>query len=207
MADRSAYTVSTAVDPTAVRPPIDDVNEIIRTTPDRVLAVLADLKAQGYRQLTDLGAADYLERSPRFDVIYHLTALPAQATAVAELGRPRRARVLCGVGEGVTVPSAVALWPSANWPEREIFDLFGITFSEHPDLRRIQMPADWEGHPLRKDYPLRGPARDRTPRPPFASKTNVPAQMPPTGAVAESLRRQIFERMHRNGSDESEAKS
>ncbi|HVA38569.1 MAG TPA: NADH-quinone oxidoreductase subunit C [Candidatus Dormibacteraeota bacterium] len=207
MADRSFQTVSTAVDPTAVRQPIDDVDEIVRTTAGQLLEVLARLKSQGYAQLTDVGGVDYLERSPRFDVVYHLTALPTRASGVADVGRPKRARVLCGVDDGAAVPSAVRLWPNADWPEREVFDLFGITFGDHPDLRRIQMPADWEGHPLRKDYPLRGPARDRTPRPPFANKENVGSRVPPTGEVAERLRQEIFERMRGERSGESEATS
>jgi hypothetical protein len=100
--------------------------------------------------------------------------------------------VLVGVpGKDATLTSVVDLWPSANWAEREIYDLFGIVFSGHPNLKRIQLPDDWEGHPLRKDYPLRGPAREATPRPPFALKSNVPAGTPPSGKVAAALQRQI----------------
>ena len=142
--------------------------------------------------LLDLGGVDYLGREPRFDVVYHLLALPARVATVAEVGTPRRLRVLVGVpAEGPELPSATALWPSADWAEREVFDLFGIVFTGHPDLRRIQMPYDWTGHPLRKDYPLRGPAREATPRPAFALKSNVPAGTPPSGKVAAALQKQI----------------
>jgi len=101
-------------------------------------------------------------------------------------------RLLVGVpADDTTLPSVADLWASADWAEREIFDLFGITFTGHPNLRRIQMPDDWEGAPLRKDYPLRGPAREKTPRPAFPLKSNVPAGTPPSGKVAEALQRQI----------------
>ena len=91
----------------------------------------------------------------------------------------------------VHVPTATDLWKSADWADREVFDLFGLVFDGHPDLRRIQMPNDWEGYPLRKDYPLRGPAREKSPRPPFALKSNVQAGTPPSGRTLEALQEQV----------------
>jgi len=174
-----------------VRPPIDDA-EIERLERSALRERLLALRSEGMTMLLDLGAADYPQREPRFDVVYHLLAIPAKAATLAEVGRPRRVRLLVGVPvEDPTLPSVADLWPSADWAEREVFDLFGITFSGHPNLRRIQMPDEWEGAPLRKDYPLRGPARDKTPRPAFALKSNVPAGTPPSGKVAEALQRQI----------------
>jgi NADH-quinone oxidoreductase subunit C len=182
---------STALDPTAVRPDIDDAR-IVRVAPSAVRAELERLKAEGFALLLDIGGADYPGREPRFDVVYHLVKLSPAATSVAEIGRPDRVRVLCGVPEAdAVVPTVSDLWPAANWAEREIFDLFGVRFAGHPDLRRIQLPADWEGHPLRKDYPLRGPARERTPRPSFALKSNVAAGTPASGRTAAALQRQI----------------
>lgn len=182
---------STALDPTAVRPDIDDAR-IVRVAPSAVRAELERLKSEGFAMLLDIGGADYPGREPRFDVVYHLIKLSPAATSVAAIGRPDRVRVLCGVPEAdPVVPTVSDLWPSANWAEREVFDLFGVRFAGHPDLRRIQLPADWEGHPLRKDYPLRGPARERTPRPSFALKSNVAAGTPASGRTAAALQRQI----------------
>jgi NADH:ubiquinone oxidoreductase subunit C len=182
---------STALDPTAARPPIDDAT-IERVEPAALHTRLHTLRSEGFTMLLDVGGVDYLTRIPRFDVVYHLLRLPAKTATVSEVGTPQRHRVLCGVpGEHPRVQSVVDLWPSADFAEREVFDLFGIIFDGHPDLRRIQMPADWEGHPLRKDYPLRGPARERTPRPAFANKSNVPAGTPPSGRTADALQRQI----------------
>lgn len=179
-----------AVDPTSVRPPIEDA-AIERVEPSALRSRLEALKAEGCAMLLDLGAVDYLQRKPRFDVVYHLLALAPKAATVGEVGEPARVRVLCGVEEGQHLPSVMDLWMSADWAEREVFDLFGIVFDGHADLRRIQMPLDWEGHPLLKDYPMRGPARERTPRPAFASKSNVVAGTPPSGSTFEALQEEV----------------
>jgi NADH-quinone oxidoreductase subunit C len=113
----------------------------------RTLRDAPDLR---YSFLADLTAVDWPERQPRFDVVYHLLSLATRAVV--------RLKVRVGdEGEDEPhVPSVVSVWPTANWYEREIFDLFGIVFDGHPDLRRLLMPEDWVGHPLRKDYPLTG---------------------------------------------------
>jgi NADH-quinone oxidoreductase subunit C len=180
-----------AIDPPGLRPPIDDA-DIERVEPAELHARLAELKAAGFTMLLDLGAVDYYQREPRFDVVYHLLKMPVKKASVAEIGKPERKRVLCGVpNDDARLPTVEDLWKSANWSEREIFDLFGITFDGHENLRRIQMPYDWEGHPLRKDYPMRGPAQERSPRPPFALKSNVQAGTPPSGRTLEALQEQV----------------
>ena len=103
-----------------------------------------------FDMLMDVTAVDMPDRDPRFDVVYHL-----YSTA-----NNHRLRVKVGVCEEVClVDSLSELWPSANWMEREVFDLYGIAFRDHPDLRRILLPDTFEGHPLRKDFPKRGLAR------------------------------------------------
>lgn len=111
-----------------------------------------ELKRQGFDMLMDLTAVDWLPtgREPRFDVVYHLFSTRGMW----------RVRIKAGVGEAdPVIDSLVPLWPAANWPEREVWDLFGIRFEGHPNLQRIMMPDDWEGFPLRKDYPLEGTER------------------------------------------------
>jgi NADH/F420H2 dehydrogenase subunit C len=179
-----------AIDPPSLRPPIGDA-EIERVVPSELRARLEARKAAGYAMLLDLGAVDYLTRKPRFDVVYHLLKLAPKPAGVSEVGTPARLRMLCGVEENEHVPSVMDLWKSADWAEREVYDLFGIVFDGHSDLRRIQMPHDWEGHPLRKDYPMRGPARERSPRPSFANKSNVVAGTPPSGRTLEALQEQV----------------
>ena len=179
-----------AVDPTAVRPEIDDAR-IERVDPAALRARLEAFKSEGFSMLLDIGGADYLERRPRFDIVYHLLKLPAVPATIEAIGKPLRLRVLCGIDDGIALPSVADLWPSANWAEREIFDLFGVRFDGHPDLRRIQMPVEWAGHPLRKDYPLRGPALEKTPRPEFALKSNLVAGTPASGRTAAALAKQI----------------
>jgi NADH:ubiquinone oxidoreductase subunit C len=179
-----------AVDPPSLRPQIADAS-IERADVANVRARLLALRAEGYTMLLDLGAADYPLRVPRFDVVYHLLKLSPSAGSVAAVGSPQRLRLLCGVdGANAHVPTVSDLWKSADWAEREVYDLFGIVFDGHPDLRRIQMPHTWEGHPLRKDYPLRGPAKERAPRPAFALKSNVPAGAPPSGETLAALQEQ-----------------
>jgi NADH-quinone oxidoreductase subunit C len=179
-----------AIDPPSLRPPIDDA-VIERVAAPELRARLEACKADGYALLLDVGAVDYLPRAPRFDVVYHLLRLAPQAAGVGAIGTPARLRILCGVDEGQPLQSVADLWKSADWAEREVYDLFGIAFEGHPDLRRIQMPVEWDGHPLRKDYPMRGPARERAPRPAFANKTNVVAGTPPSGRTLEALQEQV----------------
>ena len=99
-----------------------------------------------FSSLVDLTAVDHPERDPRFDVVYHLLSMYQN----------QRIRVKAGVGEDEMVPSLIAVHPSANWLEREVFDMFGILFSGHPDLRRILTDYGFRGHPLRKDFPTTG---------------------------------------------------
>jgi len=180
-----------ASDPPSVRPPIDDA-KIERVAPEALRARAIELRVAGATMLLDIGAVDYPNREPRFDVVYHLLAMPVKAASVADVGTPQRFRLLVGVSaESASLPSISDLWPSADWAEREIWDLFGITFTGHPNLTRIQMPHDYEGHPLRKDFPLRGRLDEATPRPSFALKSNVGGSTPPSGKVAEALQRQI----------------
>ena len=101
----------------------------------------------GFGFLADVTAVDWLDLSPRFWIAYHLLSIQ----------QSHRVRVKVGVAEeDARVASIVPLFPAANWYEREVFDLFGVVFDGHPDLRRIEMPDNWEGHPLRKDYGLGG---------------------------------------------------
>jgi len=97
-----------------------------------------------YTLLTDQTAVDYPKREKRFEVIYHLYSFK----------RNDRLRLKLIVGEGEKVPSVVGLWPTANWLEREVFDMFGVEYEGHPDMKRILLPEGWTGHPLRKDYDI-----------------------------------------------------
>lgn len=100
--------------------------------------------------LSNLCGVDYPDRPERFEVVYHLFSVP----------RRHRINLKIRVADGEPAPSVTAVWRTANWHEREAFDLLGIPFEGHPDLRRILMADDWQGHPLRKEYPIRGYDRD-----------------------------------------------
>lgn len=96
--------------------------------------------------LVDVLGVDYHPAAPRFEVVYHLYSIP----------KKHRIRVKVKLGEGESAPTVTDMWSAANWPEREAYDMFGIVFEGHPNMKRIYLADDWEGFPMRKDYPLRG---------------------------------------------------
>jgi NADH-quinone oxidoreductase subunit C len=107
---------------------------------------LRDTPGLEFDFLTDLTAVDYPTRPQRFDIVLHLYSMTQNHLL----------RVKTGAADGESVPTVSGVWKAANWEERETFDMFGIVFEGHPDLRRILLAEDWEGYPLRKDYPLAG---------------------------------------------------
>src|SRR3989441_6230524 len=119
----------------------------IRIEPAHIVEVCDGLKRDDdtpFNYLSDLTCVHYPDRKEApFEVVYNLYSIPAN----------ERVRLKVAV-DGDGVASVTGVWPAANWPEREVYDLFGVKFRNHPDLRRILLPPDWEGHPLRKDYPL-----------------------------------------------------
>ena len=121
-----------------------DTARALRDTPELRFALLADI-----------AAVDYHPREPRYELTYLLASL-----GVAGFGdTPKRLRLKVRVeggpgGNDARVPTVSGVWPAANWAEREVWDFFGVHFDTHPDIRRLLMPDDWEGHPLRKDYPV-----------------------------------------------------
>jgi len=117
---------------------------------ERIVDVCTLLKTDRelqFDQLLDVTAVDHLSREPRYDVVYHLLSHP----------RKTRVRLKAPVPDGdPRLPSVTGVWRAANFAEREVFDLFGIRFDGHPNLRRILLPEHWEGHPLRQDHPVGG---------------------------------------------------
>ena len=111
-----------------------------------MLALLRDDRQAAYTQLIDLTAVDYPDRKNRFEMVYQLLSMHNNM----------RLRLVTEVGEGQAVPSATGVFMAANWAEREVWDMFGIFFAGHPDLRRLLTDYGFEGHPLRKDFPLTG---------------------------------------------------
>ena len=118
---------------------------VVRVAADSVVALVEAAHAAGFTMFTDLCAVDHHTREPRFDAVITLTALDP----------PERIRIITGVpGDDPTLPSITAVFPGADFYEREAFDLFGLHFAGHPDLTRILLPDDWSGYPLRKDFPV-----------------------------------------------------
>jgi NADH-quinone oxidoreductase subunit C len=131
--------------------------------------------------LVDVCGAHWPERALPFEVSYIFHTLATNA----------RLRLKCSAGaDAPALPSLVGLWPAANWPEREIYDMFGVTFEGHPDLRRILMPYDWEGHPLRKDFPLGEEAVEFYRPPaggPASTRAGAEVSAPPSAGSARAL--------------------
>ena len=125
-----------------------DRNELTLTVPrDRIRDVCRTLQAAGYNFLETVTCVDWYPSEPRFQVTYHI------------LSHSLKERVrLCAMADSIdpSIDSITPVWPSANFYEREVWDLFGVRFHGHPNLRRILLPDEWEGHPLRKDYPVEG---------------------------------------------------
>ncbi len=157
MAENSSQNTNVVVErlrawsPTAVSEVIEFRGETTVVVPRNVLRDVAERcrgdKELQFNLLSDSTCVDRYPLEPRFEVNYHLVSIPRRDRL--------RLQVRLSSSDPV-VDSLVPVWPGANWLEREIFDLFGIRFSGHPDLRRILMPDDWEGYPLRKDFPVEG---------------------------------------------------
>ena len=134
--------------PGAISEPVTFRNQpSLNVAKEQLVAVCEFLKGTGggaYTLLTDETAADYPKREKRFDIVYHLYSFSGND----------RLRLRVRVSAGEKVPSVTGVWPTANWLEREIFDMFGVEYEGHPDLKRILMPDGWQGHPLRKDYDI-----------------------------------------------------
>jgi NADH-quinone oxidoreductase subunit C len=132
----ASYEVGTSVDFATIFVPADKLVETCQA--------LRDTPSLRFNVLVEVTAADYLPRQPRFEVVYHLLSIPNRL----------RLRLKVRTGADGAVPTVQGVWRGAGWLERETWDMFGIVFAGHPDLRRLLMPEDWEGHPARKDYPV-----------------------------------------------------
>jgi len=125
-----------------------ELNELTLTVSrDRIREVCRTVQAAGYNFFESVTCVDWFPSEPRFQVTYHILSH----------GLKERVRLVAMVDSiDPSIDSITSLWPAANFYEREVWDLFGVRFNGHPNLRRILMPDDWEGHPLRKDYPVEG---------------------------------------------------
>jgi NADH-quinone oxidoreductase subunit C len=146
--DHPALKAILAWKPEALADAKFDRNELTLTiAAGEIRAAARTVQAAGYNFFEDMTAVDWFPSAPRFQLSYHI---------LSHIYKERiRLRVLVD-GEAPAVESITSVWPAANFYEREVFDLFGIIFDDHPNLRRILMPDDWQGHPLRKDYPVEG---------------------------------------------------
>ena len=136
----ASYEMGRSVDFATIYVPADKLVDTCRA--------LRDTSSLGFNAIIEITAADYLPREPRFEVVYHLLSVPNRSRIRLKVRVAGNA-----AAEGV-IPTVQPVWPGAGWLEREVWDMFGIVFAGHNDLRRLLMPEDWEGHPARKDYPV-----------------------------------------------------
>jgi len=148
MASHPAVSAVVAWNPDALTDARWDRDELTLTiSREEIVAAASTLQRAGYNFLEDVTAVDWFPAIPRFQISYHI---------VSHSHKERiRLRVLIDES-AASVDSITPVWPSADYYEREVFDLFGVRFDGHPNMRRIMMPDDWSGHPLRKDYPVEG---------------------------------------------------
>jgi NADH-quinone oxidoreductase subunit C len=148
LAEHPAVKAILAWSPSALVDAKFDRGELTLTiAAEAIRPAAATVQAAGYNFFEDVTAVDWFPSSPRFQLSYHILSHAYKERL--------RLRVLLD-GDAPSVESITSVWPAANFYEREVFDLFGISFVGHPNLRRIMMPDDWQGHPLRKDYPVEG---------------------------------------------------
>lgn len=142
-----ALTAALATDGVILDAKFDRSELTVIVAAKSIIAICEAVKADGYNFLEDVTAVDWYPNEPRFLVTYHILSH----------SQKRRIRLQVPLDSSdPVVDSITGVWPSANFYEREVFDLFGVRFAGHPRLTRIMMPVDWEGHPLRKDYPVEG---------------------------------------------------
>jgi len=146
-----AHPIASSIEqqfPGAILEATDAFGELTLITDPANLSGLCELLKRefSFEQLSGITGVDWWPKAPRFEVVYFLNSIRDRS----------RLRLKIRVNEDEEVDSVTSIWRAANWYEREVFDLFGIPFRNHPNLERIMMPADWEGHPLRKDYPVHG---------------------------------------------------
>lgn len=148
MAQHAAIAALSLRSPEAITDAKFDRGELTLTiTRESIRGAATIVKSGGFNFLEDVTCVDWLPAEPRFQVTYHILSHALK----------QRVRLVAFVDSmDLSIDSITPVWPSANFYEREVFDLFGIRFTGHPDLRRIMMPEEWEGHPLRKDYPVEG---------------------------------------------------
>jgi len=139
--------------------PSVDLQQTVYVSRDHLAAVLQTLRERGdlrFELLAELTAVDFWPREPRFELVYFLVSLEHRTRLRIKVRLP---------GADPRVMTMSGVWPAANWLEREVWDLFGIQFDHHPDPRRLLMPEDWDGYPLRKDYPVQINLKTRTTEP------------------------------------------